>query len=173
MTILRILQYPDPRLRTKAALVKDVNDARIKQIIEDMLETLRNAKHCAGLSATQLDIQDPPSITVINDEKGGDPICLLNPKIVHAEGSSREEEGCMSVSPGDISGFVTRAEKVRVEAIDRFGKPVVIETGGFFAKVLQHETDHLNGVLFIDRVSPLKRKMIDRKIAKLNAAVNG
>ena len=100
MAVLEILQYPDPRLRRKALLVENVTTPRIKRVISDMFETLAHTDNCAGLSATQLDMEDPPAITVIsatvnNDQK----FCLINPLITQREGTSIYPEGCMSVYP--------------------------------------------------------------------------
>lgn len=167
MAILKILQYPDPRLKTKAAPVENVQDPRIQQIIADMLETLRNAENCAALAATQLDIKNPPSITVINMEEGQEPLCLINPKVTESRDTQRDVEGCMSVCPGDISAMVERAKWVKVKALNRFGKEIEIEAEDFFAKCLQHEIDHLNGMIYIDRLSPLKRQVIDKKVGKI------
>lgn len=173
MAILKILQYPDPRLGNKATPVKDF-EGKVQSVIDDMLETLHSTKNCAGLAATQLDIQDPPKITVIYDYRDPDnepskdqAMCLVNPEVILAEGENSEPEACMSVSGGIFEG-VLRAAKVRVRALDRKGNPFEIEGEGYMAKLLQHEIDHLNGIIFIDRLSRLKRQRIDKKIKKLS-----
>lgn len=169
MSILRILQFPDPRLRTKAKRV-EVFDARIKKIIADMFETHYAAENCAALAATQLDIENPPMITVIDfSERRNEPLCLVNPEIVEREGSYTEEEGCMSVAAENHSVFdkVTRASKIRVKAQDQNGNPLDFIAEGFMAKCIQHETDHLHGKLFIDHLSPLKRDRLQKKLFKL------
>lgn len=169
MSILRILQHPDPRLRIKAKPVENVKDKRIQQIIDDMLETFYDSENCAGLSATQLDIKNPPSITVLDvSPELTKTYCLINPVITSTEGMRGGAEGCMSVYPGEIYAEVKRPEKITVEALDREGKKLKLEVDGYLAKCIQHEVDHLNGILFIDYLSPLKRKMIDKKIKKLS-----
>lgn len=174
MTILEILQYPNLRLSKKARLVSDFNDDNLQKTIDDMFETLHNTRNCAGLAATQLDIQDPPCITVIydysdmSDEGNNKPrhsLCLVNPVVIHREGESAEEEGCMSVS-GGVYEAVKRAVSVTVRAWDRHGVAFEITGNGFMAKLLQHEIDHLNGVIFIDRLSRLKRQRIDKRLEK-------
>lgn len=173
MAILGILQYPNHRLHKKAEPVVRF-DERIHRIIDDMLDTLHHTKNCAGLAATQLDIVDPPQITVIYDysdesesaeAKPRKSFCLVNPEIIQKQGESAEEEGCMSVT-GGVYESVKRAVKVTVRAMDRNGKPFEIEAGGFMAKLLQHEIDHLNGIIFLDRLSQLKRQRIDKRLEK-------
>lgn len=168
MTKLAILQYPDVRLHKKAAWVKDINEPRIQKIIDDMLETLHATEHCAGLAATQLDIVDPPRITVINHpDKPGEVLCLVNLEIVEKSGESLEPEGCMSVRPSDIHAKVARAAKIKAKALDRAGKELEFEVTGFLAQCLQHEADHLDGMLYIDRLSTLKKSMLKKKIEKM------
>jgi peptide deformylase len=168
MALLKILNYPDPRLYTKAQKVDNVNDPFIQNIINDMLETLLNTERCGGLAATQLDIKNPPYITVIYlpaDEKR--PVCLVNPEILSMEGEVQEQEGCMSVYPNDIQCTVKRPVKVKARAFDRYGQTIELEVEGYEAKLIQHEIDHLNGKLYIDRLSPFKRQLVDKKIRKL------
>lgn len=168
MAILKILQYPNPRLRTIAKKVEKFDD-RIKSIIDDMFETHYNAQNCAALAATQLDIADPPSITVIDfSQEKNQPLCLVNPEIIEREGEREEEEGCMSVGIGShIYEAVTRADKIKVRALDRNGNPIEFEADGFLAKCIQHELDHLQGKLYIDRISRMKRRRIEKKLEKL------
>lgn len=166
MAKYKILQYPDPRLKTKARKVEKFDD-ELQKIIDNMFETHYAAHNCAALAATQLDIPNPPHITVIDfSDKKNEPLCLVNGKIIAAEGTMAEEEACMSVS-GGIYEKVTRAAKIKVQAQDRHGKPFEFEAEGFFAKCVQHELDHLDGKIFLDRLSSLKRQRADKKIAKI------
>lgn len=164
MALLTILQYPDPRLRLKARTVSDV-DTSIQKIIDDMYETLYASKNCAALAASQLGIHY--RITVIDfSEKKDQPLCLVNPEILSREGEQYEAEGCMSVT-GSIYERVKRAAKITVKAQDRHGKPINMQAEGFMAKCIQHEVDHLDGILFIDHLSLIKRLRIDKKVAKM------
>lgn len=168
MAILEILQYPDAKLRTKAQPVKDVKDPKIQGIIDAMFATLYGTLHCAGLSATQLDIKNPPRITVINESAdNSQPFCLINPVITHKEGEASYAEGCMSLYPEHLHAEVNRADKITFKALDRDGNNLEIAAEGFFSICVQHELDHLNGILYIDHLSPLKRKMIEKKIKKI------
>ena len=165
MAALRILQYPDPRLRIPATPVTVFDDA-LQRTIDDMFDTLYGAENCAGLAATQLDLEKPPKITVIDFSKNKDqPTCLVNVEILERSGETYLPEGCKSVA-GNICEPVRRAEKINVRALDRHGKPLNFEADGFMAKCIQHELDHLEGILFIDYLSPLKKKRIDRKVQK-------
>lgn len=164
MALLTILQYPDPRLRIKANPVTDFG-SDIQKIIDDMYETLYTSKNCAALAASQLGIRY--RITVIDfSEKKDQPLCLVNPEILSREGEQFEPEGCMSVA-GKIYERVKRAAKITVRAQDRHGNPINMDAEGFMAKCIQHETDHLDGVLFIDHLSLIKRLRIDKKVAKI------
>jgi peptide deformylase len=168
MALLKILQYPDPLLRRKAFPVTDIKSAIIQRTIDDMLETLANTADCAALAATQLSIEVPPMITVIDSPvEVGTVLCLVNPEIIIAEGEFSAMEGCMSVAPGRISTTVKRAAKVKAKAFDRRGKPIELNAEGYFAKCIQHEIDHLFGVLYIDKLSALKRLLIEKKLKKL------
>lgn len=165
MTKIAILQYPDPRLKRKGQPVTEF-DVRINQIIEDMFETHYGTENCAALAATQLDIPNAPHITVIDFSPNKDqPLCLVNAKIVDREGEHIEGEGCMSIA--EVYDKVNRATKIKVQAQDRFGNPLEFEAEGFMAKCIQHELDHLEGVIFIDRLSQLKRLRIDDKFKKM------
>ena len=164
MATFNILQYPDKRLERKGHHVAEI-DARISQIIDDMFETHYSTKNCAALAATQLDMPDPPHITVIDfSDKKDSPLCLVNGEIIASEGEMDEEEGCMSVM--GVYEKVKRASKITVSAMDKHGKPLTLEVDGFMAKCIQHELDHLNGTIFIDKVSSLKRSRIDKKFVK-------
>lgn len=167
MAIYKILSYPDPRLKTVARRV-DVVDDYIRTIVDNMFETHYNTPNCAALAATQLDIPNPPAITVIDfSSEKNQPLCLINPEIIEREGETFEIEGCMSVYPDAIHDKVKRAAKIKLTALDRDGKPLLFEADGFLAKCIQHELDHLNGVIYIDHLSMLKRKMVEKKIAKV------
>lgn len=166
MAILKILDYPDLRLKTKAKHVESFDD-RIRQIIDDMFETHYATENCAALAATQLDIENPPHITVIDfSEKKDQPLCLVNAEIIEREGTHTEIEGCMSVYPNAIHDKVTRATKIKVRALDREGNPIEFMAEGFMAKCIQHELDHLDGKVYLDHLSKLKRQLIEKKIAK-------
>lgn len=164
MALLTILQYPDPRLRIKAKPVSDF-DLSLQKMIDDMYETLYASENCAALAASQLGIHY--RITVIDfSEKKDQPLCLVNPEILSREGEQYEQEGCMSVT-GKIYERVKRAAKITVKAQDRHGKPISMHAEGFMAKCIQHEMDHLEGILFIDHLSLIKRLRIDKKVAKI------
>ena len=168
MTILKILQYPDLRLNKKAILVDDVKKPEVQKLIDDMLETLASLPNCAGLAATQLDVQVAWNITVIAPTKETPRIlCLVNPEILSSEGEEAEDEGCMSVFPEHVHAKVKRAKTITFKALDRNGNKIEMTTGGFLAKCVQHEIDHLSGHLYIDRLSSLKLSMIKKKITKL------
>jgi peptide deformylase len=167
--MIAILNYPNPRLHIKAEPVTDVTAPEIQQIIDDMFFTLANTDNCAGLAATQLDFIRPKAITVLNDysEDATQPRCLINPEIIERSGEMTEDEGCMSVYSTHIHAAVSRAARVKVRAMDREGKIFEYEATGFIAKLIQHEVDHLNGIIYLQRLSTLKRARIDEKIRKL------
>ena len=167
MAIVRILQYPDPRLKKPAEPVEQVDDT-VRAMVNNMFETHYAQDNCAALAATQLDFANPKRITVIDFSPGkNQPLCLINPDIFHREGTQYEYEGCMSMgdSPNDrLYEKVKRAEKINVRALDREGQPFEMEAEGFMAKCIQHEVDHLDGILFIDRLSMLKRNRLIRQL---------
>ena len=166
MAKVKILHYPDPRLKNKGRQVSAV-DSEVRKVVEDMFETHYGATNCAALAATQLDFENPYAITVIDFSPGkNQPLCLINPEIIYREGSQNEEEGCMSV-PGGIYEKVKRAHKIKVRALDRNGKPIEFDAEGYMAKCIQHEIDHLQGKLFIDHLSRLKRARVDSKLEKI------
>lgn len=168
MAILNIIQYPDVRLKRKSTDVSDVRAPRIQKIIANMFATLANSKNCAALAATQLDIENPPSIIVFNTlEEDAKPYCLINLKITKQSGSNIAKEGCMSVAVDDITAEVKRATEITVQALDIQGKKIEFSAQDFVARCIQHEYDHLQGVIYIDRISKLKRSLIDKKIRKL------
>lgn len=164
MALMDILTYPDPFLLKKTAPVEKVDDA-IQQLIDDMAETMYTAPGM-GLAAPQVGIDKRLLIYDISPKEGErDLRVLINPKIVETRGSQlSENEGCLSIP--DFRADVKRFDWVRVEALDRYGDPVTIEDDGMHSIVLQHEIDHLDGVLFIDRISTLKRQMYKRKVNK-------
>ena len=167
MAIYDILQYPNPRLKQKAAPVTDFGD-ELQTIIDNMFETHYSQENCAALAASQLDMENPPHVTVIDFSFNKDePLCLVNAKIVESEGTHSSEEGCMSVGlGGNIGATVKRAEKIKVEAQDRHGKALHFSADGFMAKCIQHELDHLDGKLYIDHLSSLKRSRLEKQLDK-------
>ena len=161
MATLTILNYPDPRLHTVAKPVVEVN-AAIKQLIEDMAETMYAAPG-VGLAATQVDHH--VQLIVIDTTKEQNNLqVFINPKIIAKNGLTEYEEGCLSV-PG-VYELVTRAETVKVEALDKNGKKFILEADGLLAICIQHEMDHLLGKVFVEYLSPLKRNRIRKKLVK-------
>ena len=161
MSLLNILHFPDPRLRLKANLVERV-DAELQRLVDDMFETMYAAPGI-GLAANQVNIQQ--RIIVIDVSDANDqPLCLINPEIIRRDGVEHMEEGCLSV-PG-IYDTVERAAAITVRALDREGKPFVLDADGLLAVCLQHESDHLEGKLFVDYLSELKRQRIRKKLEK-------
>jgi len=164
MAVLEILTYPNPLLRKKAKDVESI-DGDILRLIEDMAETMYDAPG-TGLAAVQVGVEERIIVYDVSpQDEPADLQVLINPKIVSASGEVlSENEGCLSVP--DYRADVKRAAAVQVEALDRKGDPVSIATDGFLAVVLQHEIDHLDGILFIDRISALKREIYRRRIKK-------
>ena len=162
MAILDILQYPDERLRNCAHPIERV-DADIKRTLDDMLETMYEAQGI-GLSATQVDY--PGRVVVIDvSENRDEPRYLVNPEIIQRDGITESQEGCLSI-PGYYDN-VERSEHIRYRALDREGKPFEDKAEGLLAICIQHEIDHLDGKLFIDYLSPLKRQRLYKKYLKL------
>ncbi len=161
--MLEVLEYPDPRLRLKATPVVAVNDD-IKKIVADMFDTLYGSENCAGYAAIQVNIQQQIIVIDISARKN-EPLCLINPKILATEGETNEPEGCMSLP--DIYAPVKRAAWIKAIALDQNGEPYDIETDGFLASCIQHEIDHLNGILLIDHLSKLKRAKINKTLRKM------
>ncbi|MBS0376714.1 MAG: peptide deformylase [Proteobacteria bacterium] len=161
MTRLTILEYPDPRLRTKAAPVATV-DAGIRQLIDDLLETMYASKG-VGLAATQVDRHVRVLVADVSEEKN-QPLAFVNPEVLAREDVGTMQEGCLSV-PGFWED-VDRAHKVRVRALGRDGKPFELDAEGLLAVCIQHEMDHLEGKLFVDYLSELKRTRIRKKLEK-------
>ncbi|NVK56995.1 MAG: peptide deformylase [Alteromonadaceae bacterium] len=161
MAILDVLQFPDERLRTVAKPVGEVN-SEVKQLVADMFETMRE-ENGIGLAATQVDRHVRLVVMDVSEERS-EPRVFINPEIVSKEGSTISEEGCLSV-PGNYAK-VDRAEKVTVKALDGEGEPFELTAEGLLAICIQHELDHLNGKLFVDYLSPLKRQRIRKKLEK-------
>ena len=161
MALLDILHFPDPRLRIKAKPVPAVTDAT-RRLIKDMLETMYAAPGI-GLAATQVGV-DERVIVVDVSEDSDEPQAFINPEILSQEGREVSQEGCLSV-PG-VYEDVERAERIRVRALDRHGKQLEFDADGLLAVCIQHEIDHLNGKLFVDYLSDLKRQRIRKRIEK-------
>jgi len=169
MAIREIRTYPDPVLRNKTSRIERI-DSSLDRLIEDMVETMHAAPG-VGLAANQVGV--PLQLAVIDlssreDEMQRHPLLvIINPEILSMEGSVIEEEGCLSIP--DYAEKIKRATRVKVRAQDRTGKQFELEADGLLAKALQHEIDHLNGLLFVDRLSPLKRSLFKRRIMKVLA----
>ncbi len=161
MTRLTILEYPDPRLRTRATPV-DVVDARLRELIDDMLETMY-AANGIGLAATQVDVHRRFLVADVSEERN-EPRVFVNPEILARDGTETSQEGCLSV-PGYYDE-VERAARIRVRALDREGKPFEADLEGLLAVCVQHEIDHLDGKLFVDYLSEMKRQRVRKKIEK-------
>lgn len=161
MALLSILEFPDERLRKKASPV-EVFDQNLRQLVDDMLETMYAAPGI-GLAATQVNVQKRVIVIDISEEKNT-PLCLVNPELISRSGNEEMEEGCLSV-PG-IFEKVKRAEAVRVRAYDVLGQAFEFDADGLLAVCIQHEIDHLEGRLFVDHLSALKRQLIRKRIRK-------
>jgi peptide deformylase len=163
LSVLTILEFPDERLRKKAVEV-EVVDGKIKKLVDDMLETMYFAKGI-GLAATQVNVHQRIVVIDISEEKDN-PLCLINPVIIAKEGIEESEEGCLSV-PGFFE-TVERAERIKVQALDKDGQPFEFEADDLLAVCVQHELDHLEGKLFVDYISSLKRQRIKKKLEKIH-----
>ncbi len=161
MALLDILEFPDPRLRTQAKPVAVVDD-RIRKLTDDMLETMYAAPGI-GLAATQVNVHQRIVVIDLSEEKN-QPLVLINPTFEVIEGEQQYDEGCLSV-PGFYE-TVTRAEKIRVQALGRDGQPFELVADGLLSVCIQHELDHLDGKLFVDHISKLKRDRIRKKLEK-------
>ncbi len=164
MALLPILEFPDPRLRTKAV---DVDPAELatpafQALLDDMFETMYDAPGI-GLAASQVDVHKRFMVIDVSEDRSR-PMVFANPEIVASEGGQVYQEGCLSV-PG-IYADVTRADTITVRFLDRQGQPQELTTDGLLAVCIQHEMDHLVGKLFVDYLSPLKREMVKKKLAK-------
>ena len=161
MAKLTILEFPDPRLRTRAAEVKTVDDG-LRKLIDDMLDTMYDAPGI-GLAATQVDVHQRLLVVDVSVDKS-EPNALINPVIVEKDGVTVTEEGCLSV-PGYYEE-VERAEHIRVRFLDRNGGEQEMEAEGLLAVCIQHEMDHLDGKLFVDYLSEAKRMRNRKKLVK-------
>jgi peptide deformylase len=167
MAIRKIIYLPDSRLR-KPSKVVETFDENLQTLINDMFDTMYDARG-VGLAAPQIGINLRLSvIDVIGDKK--EQIVIINPEIIEATGKKQFQEGCLSV-PGAYD-TVIRAERVKIKARDRFGTPFEKEADGLLGECFQHEIDHLNGKLFIDLLSPLKRSLARRKLEKFKRLNN-
>ncbi len=164
MAILTILEYPDPRLRTIAKPVAVVDD-RIRKLVSDMLETMYDAPGI-GLAATQVDVHEQVVVMDLSDDQS-QPMVFINPQVeVLGNECSSYDEGCLSV-PGFYES-VERPENIRVKALNEKGESFELEPDGLMAVCIQHELDHLNGKLFVDYLSRMKRDRIRKKLEKLH-----
>jgi peptide deformylase len=161
MTKLVILEYPDPRLRKRAEPVAVVDDA-LRQLADDMLETMY-ASNGIGLAATQVNVQKRLLVLDVSEARDH-PLLFINPEILSSSGRAPVEEGCLSV-PG-IYDKVQRATQIRVRALGRDGQSFEMDAEGLLAVCIQHEIDHLEGRLFVDHLSELKRQLIRRRMEK-------
>lgn len=163
MALLNILEYPDPRLRTKAQPVDEVT-LELKHLVRDMLETMYDAPG-VGLAASQVNVHKRIIVVDVSEERDT-PYAFVNPEIEVISGVSELQEGCLSI-PGFYE-VVNRAERIRVSALDADGSPFELEADGLLSVCIQHEVDHLEGKLFVDYLSNLKRQRIRKKLEKLH-----
>jgi peptide deformylase len=161
MANLTILHFPDERLRTVAKPVERVDDA-LRALIDDMFDTMYDAPGI-GLAATQVNVHQRLIVIDVSEENN-QPLVLINPEILEKSGEEEMDEGCLSV-PG-IYEKVQRADRVKVRALDRNGESFELDTDGLLAVCIQHEIDHLDGKLFVDYLSSLKRQRIKKKLEK-------
>ena len=161
MALLPILRYPDPRLHKKAVPVAEIDDS-IRKLVQDMAETMYEAPGI-GLAATQVDVHKRVIVIDVSEDKSR-LLTLINPMIVEQDGEQVCEEGCLSV-PG-IYDKVSRAENVRVRALDVDGKPIEFHADGLLAVCVQHEIAHLDGKVFVEHLSRLKQTRIRNKLEK-------
>ena len=159
--ILEILKYPDKRLRTIASPVQEVN-SEIKKQVKDMFETMYAAPGI-GLAATQVNFHQRLIVLDISDE-GNEPLCLINPEIMQKNGEIEYEEGCLSVP--NYYESIKRANEIKVSAQNELGQTFEIEADEMLSICIQHEMDHLNGILFVDHLSKLKQKRLKKKAVK-------
>jgi peptide deformylase len=163
MALRPILKYPEPRLKQVAAPVKEVTD-ETRQLVDDMAETMYAAPG-VGLAANQIGVlQRIFVIDIAGEDEPSELRVFINPEITDMSGTQTWEEGCLSF-PG-ITEEIRRAERVHVKALDRDGKPFELEADGLLAVAIQHENDHLNGVVMLDKLNAVKRKLLGRKLAR-------
>jgi len=161
MAQLNILHFPDPRLRLKAKPIEKVTD-KIRQLANDMLETMYDAPGI-GLAATQVNEQKRLIVIDISEDKTS-PLFLINPELIETEGEREFEEGCLSVP--EAYETVVRADTIRVRALNLQGETFEMDADGILATCIQHEIDHLEGKLFVDYLSNLKRQRIKKRLEK-------
>ncbi|MER2491151.1 peptide deformylase [Catenovulum sediminis] len=161
MAVYQVLKYPDERLRKVAQVVENVTDD-VKTICDNMIETMYQAQG-VGLASTQVDVIERIFVADCSEEQN-EPLVFINPEIIEASGHRVHEEGCLSF-PG-VYAKVERADEVTVKALNRDGEAFTLTADGLLAICIQHELDHLNGKLFVDYLSPLKRQMIRKKLEK-------
>ena len=161
MSLLTILEYPDKRLRTVATPVESVDDA-LRALIDDMFETMYDAPGI-GLAATQVNVHKQLIVMDISEGKS-EPRVFINPEIVAKDGSQIYQEGCLSLP--NVFADVKRWNTITVKALDRDGREFTLEADGLLAVCIQHEMDHLAGKVFVDHLSPLKRALAEKKLAK-------
>lgn len=161
MALLHILEFPDPRLRTVAKPLAAVDDG-VRRLIDDMFETMYAAPGI-GLAATQVDVHQRLLVLDVSEDKSA-PLCFINPVILDKSGSVKADEGCLSVP--EVYEPVERADRILVRALDRDGKTFELEATGLLAVCIQHEIDHLDGKLFVDYLSVLKRQWLKKKFTK-------
>ena len=161
MSLLTILEYPDKRLRTVAAPVDTVDDG-LRALIDDMFETMYDAPGI-GLAATQVNVHKQLIVMDISEDKS-EPRVFINPQIVAKDGSQVYQEGCLSLP--NVFADVKRWNTITVKALDRDGREFTLEADGLLAVCIQHEMDHLAGKVFVDHLSPLKRALAEKKLAK-------
>ena len=161
VSLLDILFYPDAQLRRTAAAVGNV-DGKLVTLIDHMLETMYDAPGI-GLAATQVNVHQRVVVIDVSEENDT-PLTLINPEILLAEGTAEMQEGCLSI-PG-VYETVKRPAEIKIAAIDREGNPFEMDADGLLAVCVQHEIDHLNGKLFVDYLSPLKRNRIRKRMEK-------
>lgn len=164
MALLPILEFPDPRLRTRAVEVDPAELAApaFQTLFDDMFQTMYEAPGI-GLAASQVDVHKRFMVIDVTEDHSR-PLVFVNPRITARQGEQVYQEGCLSV-PG-IYADVTRSDTITVEALDRHGQPFSLEADGVLAVCVQHEMDHLDGKLFVDYLSPLKREMVRKKLLK-------
>jgi len=161
MALLNILEYPDARLRNQALPVSEVT-AELQQLCDDMLETMYAAPGI-GLAAIQVNVPKRVLVCDVSEDQS-EPLVFINPEILEADGKEKMQEGCLSV-PG-IFENVERAEHIRVQALGRDGKPFELEADDLLAVCIQHEIDHLDGKLFVDYLSTMKREKVRKTLEK-------
>jgi len=162
VAILPILHFPDPRLRKASAPVTDIDD-RVRALVDDMFTTMYDAPG-VGLAAPQINVHQ--RIVVIDtSELKNEPICLINPEIIFKEGVEKQDEGCLSFP--HLYEAVSRARRVVVKALSKQGEPFELDADDLLSVCIQHEIDHLDGKLFVDYLSQMKRNRITKKMEKM------